>query len=306
MITRLIEKIKEKDNVPLAIGIDPIFEYIEPEVSKSIKEFPKEPEDYIKLVLEKFSEWVIDAVFDLVPCVKFQSAYYEIFGSVGVIALANSIRYAKSRGLFVILDVKRGDIGSTSAAYASACLGGFKLPSYYNESQMRRAFLADASTVNPYFGTDGILPFIKTCNVEQKCIFVLVATSNPSSFEIQDLKTNGVPIHQKVAELVDKWGKLSESKSGYSNIGAVVGATRPEFVKKLRIIMKNNYFLVPGIGAQGGDLTKISEFFNNDGLGAIITSSRQIIYAFKNQNIEIKSAIRQEAKKMINNLKFHI
>jgi orotidine-5'-phosphate decarboxylase len=227
----------------------------------------------------QYNKALVDAICDLVPAVKPQIAMYEQFGIEGLIAFDKTVRYCKEKDLVVIGDIKRGDIGSTSAAYATGHLGKVQIA-----DQSFAGFDEDFATVNPYLGTDGIKPFIDVCNENDKGIFVLVKTSNPSSGEFQDRIVDGRPLYELVGEKVREWGdSLIDPETGYSEVGAVVGATYPEMGRRLREIMPKSYILVPGYGAQGGKGKDLAGFFNEDGLGAIVNSSRGIIAAWKNE-----------------------
>ena len=223
----------------------------------------------------QFNKEIVDHTYDLIPAVKPQIAMYEQFGVEGLIVYKRTVDYCQEKGLLVIGDVKRGDIGSTSAAYATAHLGHVQVG-----SQKLSGFDTEFATVNPYFGTDGVKPFVDVCNQDDKGIFVLVKTSNPSSGEFQDQLVNGKPVYELVAEKVMEWGAMSMDGE-YSNVGAVVGATYPEMSRILRKLMPHTYFLVPGYGAQGGTAEDLKYCFNEDGLGAIVNSSRGIIAAYK-------------------------
>ncbi len=277
MTDKLIEKIK-KTNAPIVVGLDPMLNYV-PEFL--VKEAIKEKGETVEAVCDaiyKYNVGLIDAVADLVPAVKPQIAMYEQFGVEGVKLFKDTVDYAKSKDLVIIGDVKRGDIGSTSAAYATAHLGKIKIG-----STVITPFGEDYATVNPYLGTDGVKPFVDVCKEENKGIFVLVKTSNPSSGEFQDQKIDGKPLYELVGEKVREWGEGTEGKYGYTLVGAVVGATYPEMGKVLREIMPKSYILVPGYGAQGGTGKDLAVFFNKDGLGAIVNSSRGIIAAYKQE-----------------------
>lgn len=276
-INVLIEKIKKTNN-PSVFGLDPNLSFIPKFIlEKNYKEYGENLLGASKAILE-FNKGLIDALCKLMPAVKPQSAYYEMFGAEGVLALSETISYAKQKGLYVILDVKRNDIGTTAEAYANAYIGKTKL----SENNFVSSFYADSVTLNGYLGIDGIKPFINCCNEFNKSIFVLVKTSNPSSGDLQDKKIGNETVFENMAKLVDDWGKLSLTNSNYSNVGAVVGATYPNEAVILRQIMKNTYFLVPGYGAQGGKASDVANCFNNDGLGAIVNSSRGIMCAYKN------------------------
>ncbi|MCI1722001.1 MAG: orotidine-5'-phosphate decarboxylase [Lachnospiraceae bacterium] len=276
MISRLIQKIEETQ-APIVVGLDPMLSYIPEDILKSaFADCGETPEGAAEAVL-RFNRGIVDAVCGLVPAVKPQIAMYEQFGIPGLLAFRKTVEYCHQKGLLVIGDVKRGDIGSTSAAYATAHLGKIEIGGKSFEP-----FGEDFATVNPYLGSDGVEPFVKVCNENDRGIFVLVKTSNPSSGEFQDREIGGTPLYELVGEKVSEWA--SESMDGdYSNIGAVVGATYPEMGKKLRRIMPKSFILVPGYGAQGGKGSDLAGFFNEDGLGAIVNSSRGIIAAWKNE-----------------------
>ena len=275
MISKLAAKIKETS--PIVVGLDPQLKFLpEPLLEASFKEFDENPEGVCDAIFN-FNKRIVDAVCDLVPAVKPQIAMYEVYGIPGLIAFDKTVKYCKEKGLIVIGDVKRGDIGSTSGAYAQGHLGHVTIG-----GKDYRGFEEDFATVNPYLGSDGVKPFIDVCKAEDKGIFVLVKTSNPSSGELQDRVTDGRPIYEWVGEMVAKWGE--DCMDGdYSNVGAVVGATYPEMGKVLRKIMPKSFILVPGYGAQGGKGADLVHFFNEDGLGAIINSSRGIIAAYKEE-----------------------
>lgn len=276
MINKLVDNIK-KTNAPIVVGLDPMLKYVPKHLLESAY---KEYGENLKGVSEAiftYNKGLIDAIYDLVPAVKPQIAMYEQFGIEGLIAFKRTVDYAHEKDLVVIGDVKRGDIGSTSAAYATAHLGTVSIC-----DKKFAGFDEDFATVNPYFGIDGIDPFIKVCAEEKKGIFVLVKTSNPSSGEFQDRKLadgDNRPLYEIVGEKVSKWGETCMGDS-YSYVGAVVGATYPEMGKILRDIMPKTYILVPGYGAQGGKGSDLKAFFNEDGLGAIVNSSRGIIAAY--------------------------
>lgn len=277
---QLIKKIKELNN-PTVAGLDPKLSYIPSYILDDVyKNFGKTPEA-VSEALCRFNFGLIDALCDIVPAVKPQMAYYEMYGLSGLIALKKTIDYAKEKGMYVILDGKRNDIGSTAEAYAESYLGS----SVIDETASYHDFDADALTVSPYLGTDGVMPFVKKCETNGKGIFVLVKTSNPSSGELQDLVSDGKKIYEKMAELVNKWGESTVGESGYSAVGAVVGATYPEQAETLRKLMPKTYFLVPGYGAQGGTAEDVAKSFNSDGLGAIVNSSRGIMCAYQKKNM---------------------
>ena len=225
----------------------------------------------------QFNKEIVDKTCDLIPAVKPQIAMYEQFGIPGLLAFKKTVDYCKSKGLVVIGDIKRGDIGSTSAAYAVGHIGRVQVG---DKSYL--PFDEDFVTVNPYLGSDGVNPFIKVCEEEKKGLFILVKTSNPSSGEFQDRLIDGRPLYEFVGEKVAEWGASCMGED-YSYIGAVVGATYPAMGKVLRKIMPKSYILVPGYGAQGGKGADLVHFFNEDGLGAIVNSSRGIIAAYKQE-----------------------
>lgn len=278
-IDDLVEKIKYLNN-PSVLGLDPMIDYV-PEFIKYdfFKTFGYTLKGASESILE-FNKTLIDSIYDIVPAVKPQLAYYEQYGIEGVRAFEETVSYAKLKGLLVIADGKRNDIGSTSEAYANAFLG----ETFVTQNKSFTAFKSDALTVNPYLGVDGIKPFTDICKRTGNGIFVLVKTSNPSSVEIQDLVvSDGRTIYENVADLVKEWGSELMGKCGYSSVGAVVGATFPENAVKLRERMPNTYFLVPGYGAQGGSAKDLAVYFNKDGLGAIINSSRSFMCAYKSE-----------------------
>lgn len=278
MINTLIEKIK-KTNAPIVVGLDPMLNYIPEHIQK--KAFAEYGETLAGAgeAIWQYNKGIVDAVYDLIPAVKPQIAMYEQFGIEGLKAFQKTVDYCKEKGLVVIGDVKRGDIGSTSEAYAVGHLGSVKVG-----SRTLKCFDEDFATVNPYLGSDGIKPFMKVCEEEKKGIFVLVKTSNPSSGEFQDRIIDGRPLYEWMGEKVARWGAECMPQSGsYSYVGAVVGATYPEQGKILRKLMPNTFILVPGYGAQGGEGADLTHFFNRDGLGAIINSSRGIIAAYKQE-----------------------
>ena len=276
MIQKLISKI-QKTQAPIVVGLDPMLNYVPEHIEKkAFAEFGETLEGAAEAIWQ-YNKEIIDHVYDLIPAVKPQIAMYEQFGVEGLKAFQKTVDYCKSKDLVVIGDVKRGDIGSTSAAYAVGHLGKVQVGSH-----SYAAFNEDFATVNPYLGTDGIKPFLDVCKQEKKGLFILVKTSNPSSGEFQDQLINGKPLYELVGEHVAKWGEECMGDT-YSYIGAVVGATYPEMGKALRKIMPKTYILVPGYGAQGGKGKDLVHFFNEDGLGAIVNSSRGIIAAYKQE-----------------------
>ena len=276
MINTLVAKI-QKTNAPIVVGLDPMMKFIPSKMKEAaFKEFGETLEGAAEAVWQ-YNKGIVDAIYDLVPAVKPQIAMYEQFGIPGMIAFKKTVDYCKEKGLVVIGDVKRGDIGSTSEAYAVGHLGKVQVGSkaYYG-------FNEDFATVNPYLGSDGINPFLKVCKEEKKGIFILVKTSNPSGGEFQDRLIDGRPLYEIVGEKVAQWGEECMGDS-YSYVGAVVGATYPEMGKVLRKVMPKAYILVPGYGAQGGKGADLVHFFNEDGLGAIVNSSRGIIAAYQQE-----------------------
>lgn len=256
-IDNLIEKIREKDN-PTVIGLDPRYDMI-PNCIKS--KYGQDLKGVADAIIE-FNKDLIDAVYDIIPAVKPQIAFYEMFGVEGIRAFEETCKYAKSKDMVVIADMKRGDIGTTAEAYSNAAIGRTTIG-----EEFQKIFDVEFVTVNPYLGTDGIKPFIEDCKKYSKGIFVLVKTSNKSSGELQDLETkDGEKIYEKVAKLVNEWGKDLIGENGYSSISAVVGATYPEQLKELREKMPHSYFLIPGYGAQGGKAADIALGFDERGL----------------------------------------
>ena len=284
MINKLVEKIK-KTGAPIVVGLDPTLKFVPEHIKKAaFAEYGETMKGAAEAVCQ-YNKAIVDAIYDLIPAVKPQIAMYEQFGVEGMIAFQKTASYCKEKGLVVIGDVKRGDIGSTSEAYAVGHLGQVQVG-----STLCRGFDEDFVTVNPYLGSDGVKPFIKVCGEEKKGIFVLVKTSNPSSGEFQDRLIKGTdkkageerPLYEIVGEQVAAWGAECMGDS-YSYVGAVVGATYPEQGKILRKIMPKAYILVPGYGAQGGKGADLVHFFNEDGLGAIVNSSRGIIAAYQQE-----------------------
>ena len=276
MIEKLIAKIK-KTNAPIVVGLDPMLSYVPDQiVKKSFAEYGETLEGAADAIWQ-FNKEIVDATCDLIPAVKPQIAMYEQFGIEGLKAFKKTVDYCHEKDLVVIGDIKRGDIGSTSAAYAAGHLGKVQVG-----SQVFRGFDEDFVTVNPYLGTDGVKPFVDICKEEKKGLFILVKTSNPSSGEFQDRLIDGRPLYEHVAEKVAAWGEELMGED-YSYIGAVVGATYPEIGKALRKVMPKSFILVPGYGAQGGRGKDLTHYFNEDGLGAIVNSSRGIIAAYKQE-----------------------
>ena len=276
MISQLIEKI-QKTKAPICVGLDPMLSYVPEHIVKKAFDAYGETLEGAAEAIWQYNKEIIDNTYDLIPAVKPQIAMYEQFGIEGLVVYKKTVDYCHEKGLVVIGDAKRGDIGSTSAAYATGHLGKVQVgsKSYYG-------FDEDFVTVNPYLGSDGVNPFVKICKEEKKGIFVLVKTSNPSSGEFQDQLVNGRPLYELVGEKVAAWGADCMGDS-YSYVGAVVGATYPEQGKVLRKVMPKAFILVPGYGAQGGKGADLVHFFNEDGLGAIINSSRGIIAAYQQE-----------------------
>lgn len=301
MINKLINKI-QKTNAPIVVGLDPMLNYIPEHIQKkAFSEYGETLEGAAEAIWQ-FNKAIVDATYDLIPAVKPQIAMYEQFGVEGLKAFQKTVDYCQEKDLVVIGDIKRGDIGSTSEAYAVGHLGRVQVGSKTYEG-----FHEDFATVNPYLGSDGVKPFIKVCKEEKKGLFILVKTSNPSSGEFQDQLVNGRPLYELVGEQVAKWGEEHMGDS-YSYIGAVVGATYPEMGKVLRKLMPKSYILVPGYGAQGGKGADLVHFFNEDGLGAIVNSSRGIIAAYKQEaysqfgSENFQDASRQAVKDMITDI----
>ena len=276
MINQLVANIK-RTGAPIVVGLDPKLNNIPKQVQeKAFAEYGETLEGAAEAIWQ-FNKEIVDKTYDLIPAVKPQIAMYEQFGIPGLQAFKKTVDYCKAKGLVVIGDIKRGDIGSTSAAYAVGHLGKVQVG-----SQSYVPFDEDFVTVNPYLGSDGVNPFLNVCKEEKKGIFVLVKTSNPSSGEFQDQLIDGRPLYELVGEKVAAWGEELMGDE-YSYVGAVVGATYPEMGKVLRKVMPKSYILVPGYGAQGGKGKDLVHFFNEDGLGAIVNSSRGIIAAYKQE-----------------------
>lgn len=276
MINKLCKSIVDK-NAPIVVGLDPMLDYVPEEVKQRAFEEYGETLEGAGEAIWQFNKAIVDATADLIPAVKPQIAMYEQFGIPGMIAFKKTVDYCKKKNLVVIGDIKRGDIGSTSAAYAVGHVGRVQVG-----SKSYAGFDEDFVTVNPYLGSDGIKPFIDVCKEENKGIFVLVKTSNPSSGEFQDQLVDGRPLYELVGKKVAEWGEMHMGDA-YSYVGCVVGATYPEMGKVLRKIMPKTFILVPGYGAQGGKAEDLVPYFNEDGLGAIINSSRGIIAAYKQE-----------------------
>jgi orotidine-5'-phosphate decarboxylase len=302
MINKLITKI-QKTNAPIVVGLDPMLNYIPAHIQKkAFAEYGETLEGAAEAIWQ-YNKEIVDAVYDLIPAVKPQIAMYEQFGIEGLIAFKKTVDYCKAKDLVVIGDIKRGDIGSTSTAYAVGHLGKVQIG-----SKSYRGFDEDFVTVNPYLGTDGIKPFVDVCKEEKKGLFILVKTSNQSSGEFQDRLIDGKPLYEYVGEKVAQWGADCMGDS-YSYIGAVVGATYPEMGKVLRKVMPKSFILVPGYGAQGGKAEDLVPYFNEDGLGAIVNSSRGIIAAYQQEKYAkfgeeaFAAASRQAVLDMIEDIK---
>lgn len=300
-------------NSRVCVGLDPRLELIPEKIqNEAVDKYGKTFQAAAEAI-HVFNKQVIDVVADHVPVIKPQLAFYEQYGSAGIVAFEDTVAYAHEKGLLVIADAKRNDIGSTSQAYANAFLGKTNI---FEEEKF--VFNADALTINPFLGEDSLLPFIETCDKYGKGIFVLVKTSNSGSKDLQDLvvdetvneKTNEgkslvrETVSEKLAKIIDKHAQLPKGDSSYSSIGAVVGATFPEEANVLRKLMPNSIFLVPGIGAQGGDLNSLAVFFDKEGLGAIVNSSRGIVFPKEAQGrdnyLEIIEGKAKELKEQIN------
>ena len=277
MIDKLIEQIKNK-NSHVCVGLDPQLKFIPEEIKDEVFAEYGPTLEAVAECFYRFNKGIIDAIYDIVPSVKPQIAMYEEYGIPGVIAYEKTVDYAKSKGLIIIGDIKRGDIGSTSTSYARGHIGSVEVE-YNGEKKVYNPFDEDFATVNPYLGVDGIKPFTDVCKENDRGIFILVKTSNPSSGDFQDRMIGEHTLYEEVAKKVSEWGADSIGKFGYSDVGAVVGATYPEIGKQLRELMPHTYFLVPGYGAQGGTGSDLKTYFNNDGLGTIVNSSRGIIAA---------------------------
>ncbi|HIV25640.1 MAG TPA: orotidine-5'-phosphate decarboxylase [Candidatus Scatomonas pullistercoris] len=276
MINKLAEKIKQT-GAPVVVGLDPMLSFVPEQVQqKAFSEFGETLGGAAEAIWQ-FNKEIVDHVADLIPAVKPQIAMYEQFGVAGLAAYEKTVSYCQSKGLLVIGDIKRGDIGSTSSAYAVGHLGRVQVG-----SRTYTPFHEDFATINPYMGLDSVKPFMDVCREEKKGLFVLVKTSNPSSGDFQDRMVEGRPLYELVGEKVAQWGSELMGDD-YSYVGAVVGATYPEMGRTLRQIMPRSFILVPGYGAQGGRGKDLVDFFNEDGLGAIVNSSRGIIAAYRQE-----------------------
>ena len=276
----LLRAICDKQN-PTVAGLDPKLDYVPQYIKdKAFNKYGETLKGAAKAILE-FNKCLIDALQEVVPAVKPQAAYYEMYGTAGIKTLYKTQEYARSRGMYVITDGKRNDIGTTMEAYAAAHLGKVKVGNEEYEP-----FLGDALTVNGYLGSDGINPLIKVCKENDKGIFVLVKTSNPSSGELQDLLIDGVPVYERMGNMCEKWGEQIPGEYGYSGVGAVVGATYPEQIAELRKKLPHTFFLIPGYGAQGATAKDIAAAFDENGLGGIVNSSRGIMTAYKKEGCD--------------------
>ena len=295
-IDNLIDKIKEKNN-PTVIGLDPRYEMIPKCITQK---YAPTLEGASKAIIE-FNKRLIDATYDIIPAVKPQIAFYEMFGIEGMKAFKETCEYAKQKGMLVIADIKRGDIGSTAEGYSNAFLGKTKIA-----NKEESIFDVEFVTLNPYMGIDSIKPFIEDCKKYNKGIFILIKTSNPSSGDIQDVKMkDGEELYTKVAKLVENWGEELRGEYGYSSVGGVVGATYPEQIESLRKIAPHTFFLIPGYGAQGGKANDIAKAFDSNGIGGIVNSSRGLMCAYKSElwkekysEDEFEKATRAEALRM--------
>ncbi len=300
---RLIEKIKETGN-PSVVGLDPKLEYVPEFIQKKyLDEDGWSLKAAAKAIL-KFNQMIIDEICDIVPAIKPQAAYYEMYGHNGMKTLERTIRYAKLKGMYVITDGKRNDIGATMEAYTNAHLGTVRI----GENDFE-PFGADALTVNGYLGTDGIAPLLKVCKERDRGIFVLVKTSNASSGELQDKLIDGVPVYAVMGDMCEKWGSEQIGKYGYSSVGAVVGATYPEQLCELRKRLPHTMFLVPGYGTQGGGAKGIAGAFDGNGLGAIVNSSRAVMCAYKKEGCDehdFAKASRREVIRMKDDITAYI
>ena len=300
---RLITKIIEMKN-PTVAGLDPKLDYVPEYLRRSFLNEDGETLKAASKAIFRYNQLLIDALCDIVPAVKLQAAYYEMYGHHGVKTMERTIRYARLKGMYVITDGKRNDIGATMEAYTAAHLGSVQIGECEYEP-----FGADALTVNGYLGTDGISPLLNVCRANDKGNFVLCKTSNPSSGEFQDLLIDGVPLYARMGDKCEDWGADTVGQYGYSAVGAVVGATYPEQLVELRKRMPHTMFLVPGYGAQGGGAQGIAGGFDENGLGAIVNSSRAILCAYKKEGCDeqdFAGAARREAIRMREDLTAYI
>ena len=298
-IDRLIEAIERTGN-PTALGLDPRVEYLPPSMLEKLEN------NAIEEALFAFNRGLIDALADVVPCVKVQSAYYEMLGVAGMKLFRDTLLYAKEKGMIVIADVKRNDIGATAEVYAAAYLDG----EGGGETPLSLApFSADFITINAYLGTDGVVPFLSACEKTGKGVFVLVRTSNPSAGEFQDLilrsgQGGSRPLYEHVGLKVAQWGEALMGRYHYSSVGAVVGATWPEEGKRLRALLPHVFFLIPGYGAQGATAQDLAGCFDAQGRGAVVNASRSLLCAHKKRNTDdFAAAARDEALRMRDGLR---
>lgn len=297
MIDRLIEQIIEKKS-PICVGLDTKFDYIPQEFLSH--EYSTDPLTYAANNIFQYNCALVDTLADIVPAVKVQAAYYEMYGCEGMKAFRDTIRYAKNAGLTVIADVKRNDIGATATAYSSAYIGKTRI----GEEEIP-VFDADFATVNGYLGTDGIAPFVEDCKKYDKGIFVLVKTSNPSSGELQDLILDQKTIYDRMADYVAAWGEECIGRYGYSAVGAVIGATYPKQAEEIRAGHPHIFVLIPGYGAQGGSAQGLVPNFDKKGLGGIVNNSRAILCAYQNETyagMDFERAAREATLKMQNDI----
>ncbi len=290
-LDRLIEKIAELQN-PTVAGLDTKLDYIPGFIKeKAYAKLGKTPEAAASAMLE-FNMGLIDRLCGIVPAVKPQCAYYEMYGWQGMKTLRGTISYAKAKGMYVITDGKRNDIGTTMQAYAAAHLGETDI-----DGVKYTVFGGDALTVNGYLGSDGIKPLIDVCKKYDKSIFVLVKTSNPSSDELQNQAfEGGATLYEEMGRHCGEWGKELAGRYGYSGVGAVVGATYPAQLAQLREMLPGTFFLVPGYGAQGGSAKSVAPAFDKNGLGAVVNASRSIICAWKNSGAPEKDYAKAAAE----------
>ena len=299
----LQDKIKEKKN-PTVAGLDARVEYIPPHILKKYTSQYGETLQAAALAVEEFDCSLIDALCDVVPAVKPQSAYFEMLGWRGMETLEEVITHAKGKGLYVIADIKRGDIGTTATAYAEGWLGTTRV----GETDCA-AFDADCVTLNGYMGSDAIKPFLDQCVARNKSAFVLAKTSNPSSVELQDMVAGDRVVYTVMGDLIERWGKDTAGKYGYNVLGAVVGAPHPSVLKELRRRLEHTFFLVPGYGAQGGTAADVRCAFDELGRGAIVNASRSIMCAWKKtgkDGMDYQEAARAAAEQMRDELREYI
>ncbi|MCL2121834.1 MAG: orotidine-5'-phosphate decarboxylase [Clostridiales bacterium] len=294
---RLISLIRSKEN-PTVMGLDPKLEYIPAEMKETAYAAYGHTLEGAAEALLRFNQALIDAVRDIIPAVKPQAAFYEAFGWQGLRVLAATIAYAKSKGMYVIADAKRGDIGSTVEAYADGWLGVTEV-----ESETYSPFGADALTVNAYLGSDSIEPLIRVCRTFDKAVFVLAKTSNPSSAELQDIQINGKSVYETMAAMCARWGEALPGQYGFDGVGVVIGATYPSQLRELRQKFPRLFFLVPGFGAQGGGGADVADAFDANGAGAIVNASRSLMCAWqKAPELGFAEAVRAEALRMKNDI----